>query len=72
MIPKGMKTNFETLQKAFANGDVCLLEVKDSKTGEPRFVICAVQRDTNGFEMVPFAEMPMANPYDIYTFEAAA
>ena len=59
--------NFDTLSRAFKNGDVCLMECTVKKTGEKVAVICAVCRDNLGmeFEMMPFAVMINDNPYEV-------
>ena len=64
MIAKGYKANFETLCKAIRHGDVCLMECTDAATGKPVMVICAVQRDGDSFEMMPFAKLFDGNPYE--------
>lgn len=64
-IPKGHKTNFETLQRASDNGDLALMECTDRETGEPVYVVCAVYRDEQGFyNTVPMARMFDGNPYE--------
>ena len=63
-IAIGHKQNFETLQEAFSNGDVALLECQLAATGEPIAVICAANRlDDGGVEFVPFATLFNGNPY---------
>lgn len=57
-------TNFDTLSKAFANGDVCLLDCIDRSTGEHVAVICAVQDDGGVVELMPFAAMFNHDPYE--------
>ena len=69
-ISKSERNNFETLQEAFKNGDVCLLSVTRKKNGERVILICATNssaEDPKGLEFIPFAEMVDGNPYDIYT-----
>jgi hypothetical protein len=63
-IPKGQRNNFETLKKAFASGDVALMEVRDSKTGDIVDAVCAVQRVGDEYVLAPFAIMVRENPYD--------
>ena len=43
MIEDGYKHNFGMLIKAVKDGDVCLVECKDVKTGVPVITVCAVQ-----------------------------
>lgn len=57
-IPKGIRTNFETLQRAFANDDVALLEVVRKDNGATAYVIVAVNVDVGGVSnLIPFAEL---------------
>jgi len=41
-IPKAIKNNFHALEQAFRNGDIALLECRNSANGEPAYAICAV------------------------------
>jgi hypothetical protein len=68
MIKKGNKANFKTLQKAFKNGDVALMECTLKATGKKVDVICAVCKGRDPkfpIEMVPFAMLFNDNPYDL-------
>lgn len=65
MLRKGDKKNFETLQRAFKNGDVCLMECTDAKTGDYRAVICAAYREGDEIVTVPFAQLFDGNPYEM-------
>lgn len=66
-IEKGYKTNFETLQKAFANGDVALVETKRAGTGEKVVLLCAMRaNEDETITPVPLAEMVSGNPYELY------
>lgn len=58
------KPNFETLQEAFANGDVALMECQLKATDQPVAVIVAVNRDGDEFSFVPLAMMFNGNPYE--------
>jgi len=65
MFYEGEKANFETLNQATLNGDVCIMECKDKKTGERVPVVCAVNRLANGeMEFAPLAKLFTGNPYD--------
>lgn len=65
-ILKGHKQNFNTLQQAFVNGDVALIECEVAATGEVVAVICAANRRSGGeIEFAPFAAMFNGNPYDM-------
>lgn len=59
------KPNFETLQEAFANGDVALMECQLKSTGESVAVVVAVNREDKDFSFVPFAMMFNGNPYEL-------
>jgi hypothetical protein len=59
------KPNFETLQQAFANGDVALMECQVKATGEAVAVVVAVNREGEDLSFVPFAMMFNGNPYEL-------
>ena len=65
-IPDYARTNFNTLLRAVASGDLALLECTDAATGEPRYVLCAVGRDSGDYVMTPFGHLAPGNPYDAY------
>lgn len=65
-IPDAHIRNFRTLLNAAANGDLALLECADAKTGEPRFVICAVGRENGEYLMTPFGHLHDGNPFTAY------
>ena len=65
-IPDHARTNFQTLLRAAAAGDLALVECADVATGEPRYVICAVGRDDGDYVLTPFGHLALANPYDAY------
>lgn len=64
MIPQPYRDNFNTLQRAFDSCDACLLECCEPETGKPAYVICAVNRRDEEFELVPFAQLFDDNPYE--------
>lgn len=68
-MPKTVVTkqrkNFETLRRAFLNGDVALLECQLKSTGEPVPVIVTVAKVDGEYEFTPFAVMFTENPYDL-------
>lgn len=67
MIGEGHRANFETLKRAILQGDACILECRDKKTGEDVPVICAVQYsgdDREPYEFVPLAKLFNENPYE--------
>jgi hypothetical protein len=65
-IPDYARTNFNTLLRAAASGDLALLECTDAATGDPRYVLCAVGRDSGDYVMTPFGHLAPGNPYDAY------
>jgi hypothetical protein len=66
-IPDHASTNFETLLRAAAEGNLALMECTDALTGEPRFVICAVSHDGTDFVFTLFGHLAEGNPYHAYT-----
>jgi hypothetical protein len=67
MIPQPQRHNFNTLYRAFDDGDACLLECQEQATGRPVYVICAVNRSGTDYQLVPFAQLFDANPYELLT-----
>lgn len=58
--------NFETLKRAFLDGNVCLMDCVEKSSGEHVAVICATQEEANGETcMVPFARFFNGNPYEM-------
>ena len=66
MIGKTVAINFDTLCKAFASNDTCLMECKRKRDGEVVNLICAVHFDGKEYAMTPFAEMVSGNPFEDY------
>lgn len=64
---KQLTPNFETLQRAFDNKDVALLECKENSTGETVALICAVSFDGKEYIFTPIAKMIDGNPYELFT-----
>lgn len=67
MIQDHHKTNFETLKRAFKNGDVALRECTDTLTGKPIVVICAINVVKAEYEYIPAAKMFDNNPFEELT-----
>jgi Family of unknown function (DUF6117) len=65
-IPDYARTNFDTLLRAAASGDLALVECADALTGEPRYVLCAVGRDRGEYLMTPFGHLAPGNPFEAY------
>ena len=63
-ISKGYEANFQTLDRAFKEGQVCLLECRDKVTKTKVYVICAINMVAGEYEMIPMAKMFDGNPYD--------
>jgi len=64
-IVQQQASNFESIKRAFENGDVALLECQLRSTGEKVAVITAVNREGEEFGLVPFAVMLNGNPYEM-------
>lgn len=63
---KAHAKNLETLNQAFKNDDVALLEYQLKATGEKVAVLVAVQPEEDGdISLVPFAVMLNGNPYEM-------
>jgi hypothetical protein len=68
-IPAAIKNNFHTLEQAFRNGDIALLECRNRADGEPAYAICAINviRQPGAepeMEMVPIGLMFSSDPYE--------
>lgn len=57
-IPEAQRYNFETLRRAFKNGDVALCVCEDTRDSKEVYVICAVNAVADGddveFQYIPF------------------
>ena len=65
-IPNHARTNFHTLLRAAADGNLVLMECLDCRTSEPRYVLCAVGHDGTDRVLTPFGHLADGNPYDAY------
>jgi Family of unknown function (DUF6117) len=65
-IPEHARTNFETLIKAAKAGDLALMECTEVASGETRYVLCTVGRETQDYVMTPFGHLAPGNPYEAY------
>jgi hypothetical protein len=66
-IPDYCRTNFHTMLRAAADGQLALMQCTDAVTGEPVMVVCMVNAtddESGDVEMVPVAHMFAGNPYD--------
>jgi hypothetical protein len=59
------QANFETMQRAFQDGQVCLMDCIEKSTGEHVAVICASTHDGAGFAITPFAKFFNGNPFEL-------
>jgi hypothetical protein len=66
MILDHARANFQTLLRAAESGDLALIECTDAATGEPRYVACAVGRDSGDYMFSPFGHLADGNPYDAF------
>jgi hypothetical protein len=57
--------NFETLRRAFRDGNVAMMECREVATGEVKAVICAVSKYGEAFVFTPFAAFYNGNPYEM-------
>lgn len=56
--------NFKTLELAFRNRDLALLECKDAKTGETVIAVCAMRQVEGEHLVIPLAKLFNGNPYE--------
>ncbi len=68
-IPNAIKTNFNSLERAFRNGDIALLECRNRSNGEPAYAICAINLHRRAdrepeIEMVSLGLMFDDDPYE--------
>ena len=52
--------------KAARAGDLALMECTEVESGEIRYVLCAVGRETQDYVMTPFGHLAPGNPYEAY------
>ena len=65
-IPNHARTNFHTLLRAAADGNLALMECLDSRTSEPRYVLCAIGNGGTDRVFTPFGHLADGDPYDAY------
>ena len=65
-IPDYARDNFNTLMRAADDGNLALMECTDARTGEHRYVLCAVHRDGTEYAFTPFGHLAGENPYGLY------
>jgi hypothetical protein len=64
-VCKSHAANFETLKRAFTDGQVVLLDCIERGTNEHVAVICAISTDGEQFSFTPFAKFFNGNPYEL-------
>jgi hypothetical protein len=57
--------NFDTLQRAFADGQVVLLDCIEKSTNEHVAVICAISTEGEQVTVTPFAKFFNGNPFEL-------
>jgi hypothetical protein len=67
-IPDHVRTNFQTLLRAAASGELALIECTDNISAEPRYVLCAIAFDPapDAFILTPFGHLAADDPYQLY------
>lgn len=65
-IPDHARSNFQTLLRAAADGNLALMECLDAETGAERYVICAVGRHGGNVVFTPFGHLADGSPYESY------
>lgn len=65
-IPEHARANFKTMLRAAESGDLALLECTDPVSGDPRYVICAVNFDGDEYLFTAFGHLADGNPYEAY------
>jgi hypothetical protein len=63
-IPDHARSNFQTLLRAAADGNLALMECADAATGQSRYVVCATAWDGTEYVFTPFGHLADGNPYD--------
>lgn len=60
------KNNFKTLQRAFANGDVALMDLRRRSDGKSVGAIVALGKAGEDITFTPFAVMVEGNPFELF------
>lgn len=66
-LSEGHRKNFETLERAFKQGDIALMECTEASTGDKVAVICMVSgstQDDESIQFIPVARMFKTDPYE--------
>ena len=63
----GWVANFETMKRAHNEGALALVSATRASNGEAVALVCAMEILSNGDRRpIPFAEMVMGNPFELY------
>lgn len=67
-IPEGDRANFNTLCKAYDNGDLCLVSTTRKSDGKRVSLVTAMGYDADSKEFLPcpVAVMIEGNPYELF------
>ena len=66
-LREGDKNNFETLERAFKEGQAALMDVRRRSDGKKVAAIVAVGRDDDdNYMFTPFAIMVEGNPFELF------
>lgn len=70
-INESHRKNFETLNRAWHDGNVALVQCRRKSDGAAVAMICAVGYVDGEYAITPFAEMVYGNPFELYNPPAA-
>lgn len=65
-IPDMVKANYRQLLHAFVNDKTALLVTTRKDNGEPAYLVCAVNVAGETEEYVPYAELIVNDPFEVY------
>lgn len=65
MIPKGHKSNLDTIIRAARAGDLAVVECFNRRENRIVHVLCAIGFDGKEYAIAPFAQLYDDNPYDV-------
>lgn len=65
-IDDSSRKNFETLNRAWHDGNVALVQCRRRSDGATVSMICAVGYVDGEYVITPFAEMVNGNPFELY------
>jgi hypothetical protein len=67
-LTKGYRANFETLKMAGGHGDLALISAIEKASGQPRALVCAMQRNEadKTITPIPLAVMVWGNPFEMF------